>query len=58
MKTIGTSIMKLDRVTKGAILYKSVVEGDSEVLTSIYLRKSGLSEPYPNTVTITAAVED
>ncbi len=60
MNTIGTAVMKLDRVTKGAVLYK-VAPADEvkrQALTSIYLRKVGLSEPFPATITITVTVED
>ena len=57
MKTISTATMKLDRVTKGAVLYKDAKEDGGTALTSIYLRKIGLAEPFPPTITVTIAIE-
>ncbi len=56
MKTIQQSDMKLDRVTKGAVLYKVVEENPASAITSIYLRKSGLTEPYPTVITLRVQV--
>ena len=49
---IAGAVMHLQRVTKGAVLYKNEKEGDGEALTTVYLRKSALTEPYPTTITI------
>ncbi len=58
MKTIQQSDMKLDRVTKGAVLYKAMDMEDNpaSAITSIYLRKSGLTEPYPTEITLRVQV--
>ena len=58
MKTISTATMKLDHVTKGAVVYKDARADAGTALTSIYLRKVGLPEPFPPTITVTIAVED
>ena len=47
------AVMKLDRLTKGAALYKNVKEGTDEAVTNIYLRKSGLPSDVPQEITIT-----
>ena len=58
MSTITTTIMNLDRTTKGAALYKNPKEGDSEAITTIYLRKSGLGEVIPNQIVVTIVKKD
>lgn len=42
--------MRLERLTKGAALYKNEREG--EAVTNIYLRKDGLPTPPPETIEI------
>ena len=49
--------MQLERVTKGAVLYKNVKTATNEATTNIYLRKSGLTEPYPETIHVTIDLE-
>ncbi len=59
MKTIDTVVMKLDRATKGAVLYKDSVRTtgvEGQALTSLYLRKDGLPEPFPPEITVTVTV--
>lgn len=56
MKKIQSD-MRLDRITKGAVLYKNVREGQPEAMTNLYLRKSGLTEPYPEIIHITIEIE-
>ncbi len=56
MKTVTVATMSLERVTKGAVLYKNRSPEDGEPITNLYLRKSGLSEPYPTTIHVTVEV--
>ncbi len=58
MTTIATTIMNLDRTTKGAALYKNPKEGDSEAITTIYFRKSGLPTIVPEQVVVTVVVKN
>jgi len=51
-KNIGGAVMRLERATPGALLYKNTRKGEGECLTTIYLRKSGLTEPFPTSITI------
>ncbi len=54
MSTIATAILHLDKVTKGAVLYKvGEAASVSPAITSIYLRKDGLTEPYPTSIVMT-----
>ncbi len=58
MSTIKSATMVMVRSTKGAVLYKNVNEGEGQPITTIYLRKSGLTEPYPGEITVTIARPD
>ncbi len=58
MKTISTAALLMDRTTKGAVLYKNKKEGDGQAVTSLYLRKSALTEPYPAEIQVTVAVDE
>ena len=57
MKTISTSEMKLDRETKGAVLYKAIETAPNEAITNLYLRKSGLTAPYPEVIHVQVQVK-
>ncbi len=48
--------LKLERETKGALLYKNVV--DNQSITTLYIRKSELKKPYPKQITMTIALEE
>ncbi len=52
-----TVTLSLTRATKGAVLYNNVRKGDDEAVTNIYLRKVGLDEPFPATITMTIEVK-
>ena len=59
MTTIATCNMVLERDTKGAVLYKREEAPQADVekaLTSIYLRKAGLTLPYPEEITVTVTI--
>jgi hypothetical protein len=56
-QNINGATMRLERATKGALLYKNVKEGAGEALTTVYLRKEGMTEPYPITLTIVITTE-
>ena len=58
MSRIKQSTLILDKTTKGAVRYKNVKEGDGEPITVIYLRRSGLTEPYPGSITLTVSTDD
>lgn len=58
MNVISTATLALERATPGAVLYKNKVEGEDEAITTVYLRKSGLSEPFPSTIEIAITVPD
>ncbi len=50
--------MNLDRVTKGAVLYKNIKQNVIEAITNLYLRKSGLDPaPYPEVIHVTVEIE-
>ena len=49
------STLKLERETKGAVLYKNVV--DNQSVTTLYLRKERLDTPYPTAITVTISDE-
>ena len=51
--TISQATMRLDRETKGAVLYKNVDDGMA--ITSLYLRKDGIPTPYPQNIVVTVA---
>ena len=56
---IAQATMKLERITKGAVLYKSDVVGIiDKALTSIYLRQQGLDRPFPPGITVTISAWD
>ncbi len=57
MKTISISEMKLDRITKGAVLYKAIETAPNRSITNLYLRKVGLEEPYPTTIHVRIQME-
>ncbi len=48
--------LKLERETKGALLYKNVVS--NQLITTLYIRKSGLKKPYPKQITMTIVLEE
>jgi len=50
------SALKLNRETKGAVLYKNVV--DHKSVTTIYLRKAVLDTPYPSHILVTISTEE
>lgn len=54
---IATATMNLTRETKGAVLYHNEDEGSSEAVTNLYLRKSGLTKPYPEVLIVTIETE-
>ena len=58
MSTIATAHMVLDRSTKGAVLYKNTSTADGQPVTTLYLRKSGLVEPYPGEIVVTIVRKD
>jgi hypothetical protein len=51
MSTIGTATMTMKRTTKGAVLYENAKQG--QTITTIYLRKDGLAQPFPGEIAIT-----
>jgi len=58
MKQIAKTKLTLNRITKGAVLYKADQTDDEDAITSIYLRRLGLETPYPSQITITVEVND
>ncbi len=58
MSRVATVTMVLERSTKGAVLYKNINESEGQPVTTIYLRKSGLVEPYPGEITVTIERKD
>lgn len=48
--------MKLERLTKGAALYKNPIDG--QAVTNLYLRKDGLPTPIPETIKVLIELED
>lgn len=56
MSTICTSTLTMKRSTKGAVLYGNTKDG--QAVTTIYLRKDGLTEPYPGEITLTVSRSD
>ncbi len=55
MKEIGSVLLQKERVTKGAVLYKNDSSG---LMTSVYLRKSGLETPYPDSIEVSIVTHD
>ena len=53
MSTIATAHMVMDRTTKGAVLYKNTSEKIGRAITTLYLRKGGLIQPYPSEIVVT-----
>ena len=54
MARISKTELRLERETKGAILYTNPVTGSSSPVTSIYLRKSGMpTTTYPQSIHVT-----
>ncbi len=53
MSTITTARLTMDRTTKGAVLYKNVNTADGQAVTTVYLRKDGLTEPFPGEISMT-----
>ncbi len=58
MRTVSKATLTMDRSTKGAVLYKNAKEGEGQAITTVYLRKSGLVEPYPGSIEMTITVDD
>ncbi len=58
MSTIATAMMVMKRATKGAVLYENVSTGDGRAVTTLYLRKDGLVEPYPGEIVVTVVRKD
>ncbi len=58
MSTIATARLVLERATKGAVLYKNANTDDGQPITTLYLRKSGLTEPYPAEIVVTIVKKD
>ena len=56
MSTISTATLTMERTTPGAVLYKNVKEG--QVVTTLYLRKDGLTQPYPGEIQLTVSRQD
>ncbi len=56
-KTITTCQMTLKRTTKGAILYEATNKNGG-ALTSLYLRKEGLTEPFPALIEVVIRVDE
>jgi len=57
MKTIASAMMRLDKITKGAIRYSDMDTEEDSPITVIYLRKSGLKEPYPTEIELLVKVQ-
>ena len=58
MSTVSKASLVMDRTTKGAVLYKNKKEGDGQAITSLYLRKSALTEPYPAEIEVTVTTDN
>ncbi len=58
MKTISTALLTMEKTTPGAVMYKNVKVGVGQAITNLYLRKDGLTEPFPGSITVTVSVED
>ncbi|KKN65468.1 hypothetical protein LCGC14_0481880 [marine sediment metagenome] len=59
MKTISKALMTMTRQTKGAVVYDNVKPNNGgQAITTLYLRKDGLTEPYPGSIEVTVAVDD
>ncbi len=52
MSTFATVKMTMERTTPGAILYKNVNATPGQAVTTLYLRKDGVVEPYPGEITV------
>ena len=44
--------MELERTTKGAVRYAEVTEDESYAIGTLYLRKTSLPVPPPETITV------
>lgn len=58
MTELNRSKMTLVRETKGAVLYENTLKAPGEAVTNLYLRKSGLTAPYPQVIHIALDVEE
>ncbi len=58
MSNVTTAHMTMVRSTKGAVLYKNTNAADGQSVTTIYLRKDGLVEPYPGEIVVTVVRKD
>ncbi len=58
MSTIATARLTMERSTKGAVLYKNTSTAEGQPITTIYLRKDGLVEPYPGEIVVTIVRKD
>lgn len=56
--TIGKATLTMKRTTPGAVLYENVKQGNGEPITTLYLRKKGLVEPFPGSIEVTITVDD
>ena len=57
-KEINRTKMTLVRETKGAVLYENVLKAPGEAATNLYLRKSGLTTPYPQVIYVAIDAEE
>ena len=56
MSTICTATLTMKRSTPGAVLYENVKK--EQVVTTLYLRKDGLTQPYPGEIQLTVSRQD
>ncbi len=58
MKTLSKATMTMTKRTPGAVVYTNVkTNNGGQCLTTLYLRKDGLTEPYPGSIEVTVAVD-
>lgn len=53
MSTISKATLVMDRTTKGAVRYQNVKNDEGQAMTTVYLRKSAMIEPYPGEIVVT-----
>lgn len=59
MPVINSTKLKLERETKGALLYTNPAGNEGQTVTSIYLRKQGFpTGTYPQTISITVETDE
>ncbi len=53
MSVVTSAKLTMTRQTKGAVLYDNVKTNSGQAVTNLYLRKDGLTEPFPGEIEVT-----